>query len=57
MIIKRPARRITLHFGHIFLTELRTFIVAETQGLAFPIHNTSFGQVVWGELYDHTVSG
>jgi len=32
MIIRRPARRITLHFGHIFFTELRTFIVVQHGG-------------------------
>jgi len=46
----------TLHFAHIFLTELRTFIIWKASCLALSIDNTSLAQVVRRELHDHAVS-
>jgi|GEM_PF-7117197 len=45
----------TLQLAHIFLTELRTFIVFSVV-LALSIHDSAFGQIVGRELHDHAIA-
>ena len=56
MTNNRPERRITLHFAHIFLTELRTFIIHLSWRLTLSVNNPTLRQIIRGEFNNDVIA-